>query len=97
MINFGEMTEAEARRWPDLMAIVEAKVQPERADGQARLLTGERWWHYGEQAPGALRRDPRPRSRAGATRDVSKYLAFAFLASCELVYAHSCRVLRIDE
>ena len=35
VINFGEMTEAEARRWPDLMGIVEEKVKPERS--QARM------------------------------------------------------------
>jgi hypothetical protein len=30
VIDFGRMTEEEARRWPDLMAIVEAKVKPDR-------------------------------------------------------------------
>ena len=31
VIHFGEMDEAEARQWPDLMRIVEEKVKPERA------------------------------------------------------------------
>ena len=30
VINFGEMTEEEARRWPDLMRIVEERVKPAR-------------------------------------------------------------------
>ena len=30
VINFGEMTEDESRRWPDLMEIVEERVKPER-------------------------------------------------------------------
>ena len=32
VINFGEMTEEEARQWPDLMRIVEEKVKPEREE-----------------------------------------------------------------
>ena len=29
VINFGEMSENEARKWPDLMRIVEERVRPE--------------------------------------------------------------------
>src|SRR5262249_16366368 len=36
VIDFGEMTEPEARRWPDLFAILEAKVKPDRAQKDAR-------------------------------------------------------------
>ena len=49
IISFGEMAEKEARRWPDLMGIVEAKVKPERmllrdsasAESRKRL-----WWLF---------------------------------------------------
>jgi len=41
VINFGEMTEEEARRWPDLMRIVEEKVKGTRASHS----TAE-WWHF---------------------------------------------------
>jgi hypothetical protein len=45
VINFGEMSEEEAREWPDLMAIVEEKVKPERMknnrEGYKRY-----WWQY---------------------------------------------------
>jgi hypothetical protein len=48
VINFGELSEAEARQWPDLMAIVEAKVKPERMklnrEGYRRY-----WWQHGEK------------------------------------------------
>jgi len=50
VINFRDMTEAEARRWPDLMAIVEAKVRPVRAVVK-RAAHRERWWHYGDKRP----------------------------------------------
>lgn len=45
VINFEQMSEAEARGWPDLMEIVEAKVKPERLaqnDKGARWL----WWQF---------------------------------------------------
>ncbi len=47
-INFGDMSEAEAWHWPDVMAIVEAKVKPERMknnrEGYRRY-----WWQYAEK------------------------------------------------
>jgi len=45
VINFGEMTEQEARRWPDLMAIVEAKVKPERL-AQKDPGAKQKWWQF---------------------------------------------------
>ena len=52
VINFGNRTEAECRvRYPGLMAIVEAKVRPERMlsnrEGYRRY-----WWHFGEKQAG---------------------------------------------
>jgi hypothetical protein len=55
VINFGEMTEDEARQWPELMAIVEEKVKPERMrlgnDADARRRK-ENWWLWGRYTPG---------------------------------------------
>ena len=51
VINFGMMTEDEARRWPDLMRIVEAKVKPERAKNN-REVRRKYWWRFGEPSPG---------------------------------------------
>ena len=48
VINFGEMTEEEARQWPDLMAIVEDRVKPYR-DGLKRDAYRLRWWQFGEK------------------------------------------------
>ena len=47
VINFGEMSEDEAREYEDLMAIVEEKVKPER-DVQKRDALRIRWWQYAE-------------------------------------------------
>jgi hypothetical protein len=50
VINFGDMSEEEARRWPDLMAIVEEKVKPQR-DKDNRELRKRYWWRFGETTP----------------------------------------------
>ena len=61
MINFGEMSEDEARKWPDLMAIVEDKVKPERTrinskgDFVLRSPLPQRWWHYADKRPALFR------------------------------------------
>ena len=43
-----------AADWPDLLAIVEERVKPER-DVQNRKALRERWWHYAEKRPGLNR------------------------------------------
>ena len=47
-INFGEMSEEEARQWPDLMAIVEEKVKPKRLTDK-RASYRKYWWQYAEK------------------------------------------------
>jgi hypothetical protein len=47
VINFGEMTEKEARWWPDLMRIVEDRVKPDRAElggNRDAEIRKQRWW-----------------------------------------------------
>jgi hypothetical protein len=51
VINFGEMPEDQARRWPDLIAILESKVKPVRATVK-RHAHRERWWRHGDSRPG---------------------------------------------
>src|SRR5581483_9631519 len=83
VIDFGEMTENEARQWPDLIKILEEKVRPQRnklsnnADGQRRK---QFWWHWGRTTPGldAARRHV---SRVLMHPFTSGNLAFAFAAS----------------
>ncbi|MEA5466884.1 hypothetical protein [Leptothoe sp. PORK10 BA2] len=54
VINFGEMSEAEAREWPELMAIVEEKVKPGRLK-QNREIRARYWWRFGETTPALFR------------------------------------------
>ncbi len=50
VIDFGEMAEPEARTWPDLFAIVEAKVKPARRSVQQRDRR-ELWWLHATRSP----------------------------------------------
>lgn len=47
-INFGDMSEEEARQWPELMRIVEEKVKPTRLQVN-RASYRNRWWQYAEK------------------------------------------------
>ena len=49
-MNFGEMSEEQARQWPDLMEIAEQKVKPSR-DKDNCDVRRKYWWRYGETAP----------------------------------------------
>ncbi len=77
VINFGEMSEEEARRWPDLMAIVEAKVKPQRLT-QNRAVRAKYWWRFGEATP-ALFEAVRSLDRVAVIPRVGATGAFAFL------------------
>ena len=56
-IDFNDMPEEEARKYPDVFAILDERVRPVRqrkkADGsfQLRNPLPQRWWHYEEKRP----------------------------------------------
>lgn len=55
VINFGEMEEKEARRWPDLMQLLEEKVKPERmklGNNVSARPRKKNWWLWGRYTPG---------------------------------------------
>ncbi|WP_373547466.1 DUF5615 family PIN-like protein [Chamaesiphon sp.] len=82
VINFAEMSEEEAREWPDLISIVEDKVKPERAklnmntaDGRRRAST---WWLWGRYT-NALFKAIEPLDRVLVSTQISKYRMLTFL------------------
>lgn len=86
VINFGEMSEAEAGKYPDLMRIVEDKVKPERFK-QKDKGGQEKWWQF-------LRvRTELNQTIANCDRVLvipcaaTKYLGFVFLSS-QMVFSH---------
>ncbi len=94
VINFGARSEAECRaRWPELMAIVEAKVKPERMRNN-REVYRRYWWQYGEKRVD-LWRAIAPLERVLANSQVSANLAFAFLPT-GMVYAHTLNVFPLS-
>ena len=49
VINFGQMTETEARRWPDLMKVVDRTSQARKNARTTVKLRLVMWWQYGEK------------------------------------------------
>ncbi len=86
VINFGEMTEEEARRWPDLMKIVEEKVRPKRMEDN-RESYRRYWWQYAEKR-GDLTKALRGLDRVLVISRVGQQGGFAFLPT-GMVYAET--------
>lgn len=84
VINFGECSEEECRRrWPKLMAIVEAKVKPERmklADNPDGRRRREHWWQFGRVTP-ALNAAVVGLERVLVISRISNSFAFTFLST----------------
>ena len=79
VINFGDMKEDEARKYPDLMAIVEEKVKPARL-AQKREIRARYWWRFGETTP-ALGKAIEQCDRVLVISRVTQHFAFAMLPS----------------
>jgi very-short-patch-repair endonuclease len=75
VINFGQMSEDEARQWPDLMAIVEKKVRGKRGKHSTAP-----WWQF-ERLRGELYEAIRPLERVLAIARVGQQAAFSFLTT----------------
>ena len=77
VINFGEMSEVEAKEYLDLMNIVEDKVKPARL-AQNREVRARYWWRFGETTP-ALFKAIAPLNRVLVISRVGQHGSFAFL------------------
>jgi hypothetical protein len=78
VINFGEMSEAEVREnYPDLMAIVEEKVKPDRLY-RLKGLGDWPWWKFW-RLRAELQRAIAGSDRVLVTAQTSKYKTFTFL------------------
>jgi hypothetical protein len=76
VINFGEMSEEEARGWPDLMSIVEEKVFPERKSKPGSY--SRQWWLFGRRNKEG-NQEIESLDRVLFHANVSQNIAFAFL------------------
>jgi hypothetical protein len=93
VINFGEMSEAEAWEYPDWMKIVEEKVKPQRL-AQKREIRARYWWRFGETTP-ALFQAIAQLDRVLVCSLHSQYLSLAFL-STNTVFSHAMAVFAIE-
>jgi Eco57I restriction-modification methylase len=77
VIDFEDMDEASARRWPDLFRILEGLVKPERQKCNRQRLR-ELWWQFGEIRPG-LRKASKGKTRLLAHPLPSKHAVVVFV------------------
>lgn len=93
VISFGDMSEEDARRWPDLIAIVEEKVRPARLT-KSQDLADWPWWQFWR-----IRRELTKRihgmKRLLANSQVSGNLAFSFQPT-NRVFAHTLNLFAFD-
>lgn len=83
-----------AADWPDLLAIVQQRVKPER-DVQKRDALRHRWWQYADKRP-ALRDALRNSCRVLATNvGAAPHLAFVWLQT-DRIYANTLGII-VDE
>ena len=96
VINFAEKSQDEARKYPDLMAIVEQKIKPERdklgnnPDAKRRR---EKWWLWGRYTP-ALFKAIANCNQVLVCSLHSPYLSFTFLKA-NSVFSHALAVFSL--
>ena len=99
VINFGEMSEVEAREWPDLIDIVEWKVKPDRAKQNQKTADGRRratrWWLWGRYTPALFKAVETCDRVLVIPSSATKYLNFAFLPS-DMVFSHKLIVFPLQ-
>jgi hypothetical protein len=94
VINFGHMSEEEARQWPDLMGIVEEKVKPSKL-AQKREVRARYWWRYGEPAPALYEAIANLDRVLVINCGATPHMAFAFLPS-RMVFANTLDVFPFE-
>ncbi len=77
IINFGDLSEEEAAKWPSLFQLIRNRVKPQR-DQATRDGHRKYWWRFGETRPG-LTAALNGRTRVLALARVSPHLSFTFL------------------
>jgi hypothetical protein len=77
VIDFGDMTESDARQWPDLMDIVEDRVKPQRLKDK-RAVYRKYWWQFAEKRLD-LRQAMSGKDRVLVVPRVGNAFAFAFV------------------
>jgi hypothetical protein len=94
VINFGEMSEAEAWEYPDLMRIVEEKVKPKRLlDNRASYRNY--WWQYAEKRVDLIKAIANCDRVLVTNAQAATHSCFIFYNS-KVVFANSLNVFPFD-
>ena len=83
-----------AADWPDLLALVDRLVKPERATNK-RDVYRQQWWLFGEKRP-ALRRAIEKADRIIGIAQTSPHTSFAWIASGP-VFGHTMIVIAVQD
>lgn len=94
VINFFDLDEEEAWKYPDLMQIVKDKVKPER-DVQKRDALRLKWWQYAEKRPGLVKAIAPLDRVLVISAQAYTHFALAFLSS-KNVFSHALCVITIE-
>jgi hypothetical protein len=97
IINFQQMSEEDARTWPDLISIVEEKVRPSReALGNSSVDKAHKkyWWRFANDRP-EMMRSIEGLERVLVAGQTSKYRSFTFLPN-GMVYDQKLIVFPFD-
>jgi hypothetical protein len=93
VINFRRFTLEEAKRWPELLQLVEERVRPERQrlrdDNAAARMRKERWWLFAGQAQGLLEARMRM-NRFLVMSQVTKHFCLSFQPSNRTLSKELC-------
>ena len=96
IINFGERSEEEcSRKWPDLMAIVEKKVKPDRLKKKDQS-SREKWWIFHRTRPEMYAAIERSRMVLLAGAQASAHFAFGCVTPGQTVFSSNLTVIVTD-
>ncbi len=98
VIDFGSLELDEARRWPELLSLLEQRVRPGREilkDHGVDLGHKRRWWQFANPRP-ELRAALAELSRCLVAPRVSKHLSFAFQPTDRVLSDQLC-VFALDD
>jgi hypothetical protein len=80
VMDFGERTEEEARKWPILMMMVESRVKPKRLlDNRAAYRNS--WWLFAERRPELNRKKEQIHQVIACSAKATTHLCFALIPS----------------
>jgi hypothetical protein len=93
IIDFGELSLEQSSQWPDLLAIVEHAVKPERdrlpQKNSVNVDRRRRWWQFAGRSP-EMYRAIAPLKRCLLCAQTTKHLALAFLPTARVFDQKLC-------